>query len=60
MYDAIMADVSDRNFFVSSIFHEVIYVNSFLTDPSDGKLADITSMVEAYVCRAICFLPVPS
>lgn len=53
MYDASLADVSDRNYFIGSIFHEVLYVNSFFTDPSDGKLSDITSMTEQYVCRMI-------
>lgn len=36
MYDATLADTSDRNYFLGSIFHDVIYVNSFLTeDPED-------------------------
>lgn len=32
MYDYALADVSDRNYFLGSIFHEVLYVPSFLTD----------------------------
>ncbi|WP_394970362.1 ATP-binding protein [uncultured Croceitalea sp.] len=32
MYDATLADISDRNYFLGSIFHDVIYVNSFLTE----------------------------
>lgn len=51
MYDASLADVSDRNYFIGSIFHTVIYLDSFLTDPSDKKLSDITSMTEQYVCQ---------
>lgn len=51
LYDASLADVSDRNFFIGSIFHQVIYVDSFLSDDSYGKLSDITSMTEEYVCR---------
>lgn len=51
MYDAALADVSDRNFFIGSIFHDVIYVHSFLTDASDGKASDISSMTETYVCQ---------
>ena len=51
MYDASLADISDRHFFMGTIFNEVIYVNSFLTDSSDRKLSDITSMVESYVCQ---------
>lgn len=51
MYDAALADVSDRHFFMGSIFNDVIYVPSFLTDPSDDRLADSTSMTETYVCQ---------
>ncbi|MBF0344932.1 MAG: hypothetical protein HQL06_11965 [Nitrospirae bacterium] len=51
MYDASLADVSDRNYFVGSIFHEVINVNSFLSDTSYRKTSDITNMTEQYVCR---------
>jgi|GEM_PF-990875 len=51
MYDASLADISDRESFVGSIFHDVIYVNSFLTDASDDKKSDVTSMTEAYVCQ---------
>ncbi len=51
MYDFSLADVSDRDFFIGSIFHDVIYVNSFLKDSSDWKLPDVTSLTEAYVCR---------
>lgn len=49
MLDASLADVSDRHFFMGSLFNEVLYVPSFLRDPSDGKLADATSMTERYV-----------
>ena len=51
MYDAALADISDRDSFIGSIFHDVIYVNSFYTDPYDEKLSDITSMTENYVCQ---------
>ena len=51
MYDASLADVSDRHFFMGSIFNEVLYVPSFLRDPWDRKLADVTSMTEAFVCQ---------
>ena len=53
MYDASLADVSDRNYFIGSIFNDVIYVDSFLSDPSDNKRSDVTSLVENYVCKAI-------
>ena len=51
MYDAALADVSDRDSSISSIFHDVLYVNSFFTDSSDGKIYDITSMAERYICQ---------
>ncbi|KJU86155.1 conserved hypothetical protein, membrane [Candidatus Magnetobacterium bavaricum] len=51
MYDTSLADVSDRNYFMGSIFHDVINVNSFLTDSSNIKSHDITNMTEQYVCR---------
>ncbi len=51
MYDASLADVSDRNFFIGSIFHDVIYVNSFLTEDSHNKDSDLTSMTERYICQ---------
>ncbi|NOQ26560.1 MAG: hypothetical protein GQ564_14470 [Bacteroidales bacterium] len=53
MFDASLADVSDRNFFIGSIFHDVIYLQSFLTDEMDNKNKDITSMTEQYVCNFI-------
>lgn len=53
LYDAFLADVSDRQFSISSIFHEVIYVESFLSDASDEKKGDIVSMAEHYVCQIL-------
>jgi hypothetical protein len=51
MYDAALADVSDRNFFIGSIFHNVIYIPSFLTDTSDRQSSNLLSMTEEYVCQ---------
>ncbi len=51
MYEASLADISDRDSSIGSIFHDVFYVNSFFTDLSDGKRNDITSMTENYVCQ---------
>ncbi|MBF0519899.1 MAG: ATP-binding protein [Nitrospirae bacterium] len=51
MYDASLADISDRHNYIGSIFHDVINVNSFFTDTTDRRLIDINSMSEAYVCR---------
>ena len=53
MFDASLADISDRDSFIGSIFHDVIYVNSFLTDASYEERPDVTSMTETYVCNAI-------
>ncbi len=53
MYDAALADVSDRHYFIGSIFHDIIYVESFLKDQAEGITADITAMTEAYVCQFI-------
>ncbi|MGD2116504.1 MAG: hypothetical protein PVG07_15735, partial [Acidobacteriota bacterium] len=51
MYDASLADVSDRHFFMGSIFNDVLYVPSFLSDGTDRRLTDITSMTERYLCQ---------
>jgi hypothetical protein len=53
MFDASLADISDRNYFMGSIFHEVIYINTFFSDDSDEKPTDITSLIESYVCSKI-------
>ncbi len=57
MYDAALADISDRDSLIGSLFHDIIYVDSFYKDPRDNKLGDITSMTERYVCK---FLLPPS
>ena len=51
MFDASLADISDRHFFMGSVFHEVLYVPSFHSDDSDNRLPDITSLTEQYLCR---------
>jgi hypothetical protein len=51
MYDASLADASDREAYISTIFNDVIEVPSFYTDDSDNRSSDITSMIEQYVCR---------
>jgi len=60
MYDIYLADVSDRNNYIGSIFNAVIHVPSFLTDHSDGTHADMTSLTEEFVCRRLipyCYCP---
>jgi hypothetical protein len=51
MYDAALADVSDRSFFIGSIFHDVIYVNSFLKESSQERPINYIGMTEKYVCQ---------
>lgn len=51
MFDASLADVSDRNFKIGSIFHDVFYVESFYSDTAEYDIEDITSRTEQYVCQ---------
>lgn len=51
LYDAFLADVSDREFSVSSIFNGVINIDSFFTCNSQTK--DITKMTETYLCKLL-------
>jgi len=53
MYDIYLADVSDRNNYIGSIFNAVLYVPSFLTDRPDGSHANMTSLTEEFVCRRL-------
>jgi exonuclease VII small subunit len=51
LYDAYLADLSDREFAVSSIFNGVIYVDSFFESNEASK--NITSKTEEYICRQL-------
>jgi hypothetical protein len=51
MFDAALADVSDRNFRIGSIFHDIFYLNSFYSDLSPLNIEEITSRTEQYVCQ---------
>ena len=51
MYDASLADISDRESFISSIFHEILYVESFFRDSSSTGGTDITSTTR--ICLSI-------
>lgn len=51
IYEASLADATDRSHYLSSIFNDVINVPSFMSDFSDDKSNDICSMTEQYVCR---------
>ncbi len=52
MFDADLADIADRDSFYSSIFNDVIYVNSFFKDKVNIR-AGISQMTEAYLCKII-------
>ena len=51
MFEAALADISDRQSSISSIFHKVIYVDSFLKDRSNGDshVSPIGGLVETYL-----------
>lgn len=49
LYDAYLADLSDRDFAISSIFSGVINVDSFLTP--EGGQTDVRSMSEWYIAN---------
>jgi hypothetical protein len=58
MFDIHLADVSERNNYIGSIFNTVIYVPSFLTDHPTGKdslreESSIASLSEEFVCRRL-------
>jgi hypothetical protein len=54
MYDIYLADASDRNNYIGSIFSAVIEVNSFLTDHAEGAdRMSMTSLTEEFVCRRL-------
>lgn len=52
IFDASLADIADRDSFYSSIFDDIIYVNSFFKDKVK-KRAGITQMTEHYLCKVI-------
>lgn len=51
LYDAYLADVSDREFAISSVFDGVVNVNSFFKAGDYSK--DITGMTEEYICNRL-------
>lgn len=53
MYDASLADIADRDSFYSSIFHDVIYIESFLKNGTKGKSSGLTRMTEMYLCKLL-------
>jgi len=51
MYDVSLADISDRDAYIGSVFHEVLHVPSFYTDSYSRTSSDITRLTEEYVCQ---------
>lgn len=51
MYDAFLADTSDRNFFLGSIFHEVVYVPSFLSDVTWRQMSGLKTSLTTQTIR---------
>lgn len=51
LYDAYLADLSDRQFSLSSIFNEVIFVDSFLKSHSSDT--SILTMTERLLCKQL-------
>ncbi|HNR19445.1 MAG TPA: ATP-binding protein [Bacteroidia bacterium] len=52
MFDASLADVADRQSYISSIFHQIINVDSFLKDgydPDDEKTSGVLTIIEDYL-----------
>jgi len=52
MYDASLADIADRDSFYGSIFHDVIYLNSFFKDKIQHR-SGVTRVTEAYLCHLL-------
>jgi len=55
MFEAALADISDRQSSISSIFHKVIYVDSFLKDRSESEnhISAIGGLVETYLASIL-------
>lgn len=51
LYDAYLADLSDRDYSISSIFSGVLNVDSFLTPEEDQS--DVKSMAEWYIAKQL-------
>ncbi len=54
MFDASLADVSDRDFFIHSIFNEIFYLPSFLSYRENGsEYKSITSLTEKFIFKML-------
>lgn len=49
MFDASLADINDRQSSLSSIFHHIINVESFLKDKSVKNTSGMTNLIEEYL-----------
>lgn len=49
MFDAALADIADRQSSISSIFSQIIYIDSFLKDQLSGGSLGLTDLIEAYL-----------
>ncbi|GJM35432.1 MAG: hypothetical protein DHS20C18_44330 [Saprospiraceae bacterium] len=56
MFDADLADIADRDSFYSSIFNDVIYIESFFKDSTgESGAGGVTQMTENYLCNIILY-----
>jgi len=54
LFDADLADIADRDSFYSSIFNDVIYVESFYKDlPEGDSTRGVTKLTETYLIKLI-------
>lgn len=53
MFDASLADISDRESFFGSVFHDVFYVESFYKESSQGSTFGITQLSQEFVVRTL-------
>lgn len=51
LYDGFLADVSDRDFTINSIFNGVINIDSFLV--TSRRLNSLSALSEQFICRQI-------
>lgn len=64
MFEASMADIADRQFSLGSIFHKIIYIDSFLKDRKGSDPAGLSNLIENYLKTILlprsfleCWLP---
>lgn len=55
MFEASLADIADRQFSIGSIFHKIIYIDSFLKDKQGSDPAGLSNLIENHL--KYIFLP---